>query len=172
MLKDKYADEIATTLAKYPIKKSAVLPLLYLAQDEHGHVGMDQVQEVADILEMPYTDVYEVATFYSLIYDYPVGKWVLQVCDDNPCCFTGTEELVADLEQRLGIVAGETTPDGMFTLQRVKCLGGCHRSPLLQANLEFVYDCTPDKVPGLLEDLVRKAESGAPMSISGRLAEQ
>jgi NADH-quinone oxidoreductase subunit E len=172
MLREKYADEITALLSRYPIKDSAVLPLCYLAQDEYGYLGMEQVQEVADILEMPYTDVYEVVTFYSLTYDQPVGKWVLQVCDDNPCCFTGAEELVVDLEERLGIVAGETTADGMFTLQRVKCIGACHRSPVMQANLEFVYDVTPDKVPGLLEDLARRAESGERLSISGRFAEQ
>lgn len=172
MLAEKYADEIARILSRYPIKNSAVLPLLYLAQDEYGYLGREQVQEVADILEMPYTDVYEVVTFYSLTYDQPVGTWVLQVCDDNPCCFTGAEELVADLEERLGIVAGETTADSMFTLQRVKCIGACHRAPVMQANLEFIYDVTPDKVPGILEDLAQRAKSGAPLSISGRFAEQ
>lgn len=172
MLADKYAAEIASILARYPIKNSAVLPLCYIAQDEYGHLSIDHIQEVADILEMPYTDVYEVATFYSLLYTDPVGKWVLQVCDDNPCCFTGTEELVSDLEERLGIRAGETTPDKMFTLQRVKCIGACHRAPVMQANLEFLGDVTPDKVPGLLEDMVQRAQSGATLSISGRFAEQ
>jgi NADH-quinone oxidoreductase subunit E len=172
VLREKYGAEIDRILARYPIKNSAVLPVLYIAQDEYGHVNIDHIQEVADILEMPYTDVYEVATFYSLIYDQPVGRWVLQVCDDNPCCFTGTEELVADLEERLGIQAGETTPDGLFTLQRVKCIGACHRAPVMQANLEFVYDLTPDKVPAMLEDLVRRAEQNENMSVSGRFAEQ
>ncbi len=172
MLSDKYAAEIAGILARYPIKNSAVLPLCYVAQDEYGHLSIDHIQEVADILEMPYTDVYEVATFYSLLYTEPVGKWVLQVCDDNPCCFTGTEELVADLEERLGIRAGETTPDKLFTLQRVKCIGACHRAPVMQANLEFLGDVTPDKVPVILEDMVQKAQSGATLSISGRFAEQ
>jgi NADH-quinone oxidoreductase subunit E len=172
MLKDKYADEIATILSRYPLKNSAVLPLCYLAQDEYGHLSIEHVQEVADILGMPYTDVYEVVTFYSLLYDQSVGKWVLQVCDDNPCCFTGAEELVADLEERLGVVAGETTADGMFTLQRVKCIGACHRAPVMQANLEFIYDVTPDKVPAMLEDLLRRADRDELMSISGRFAEQ
>lgn len=172
MLREKYGAEIDRILARYPIKNSAVLPVLYIAQDEYGYVNIDHIQEVADILGMPYTDVYEVATFYSLIYDQPVGQWVLQVCDDNPCCFTGTEELVADLEERLGIQAGETTPDGLFTLQRVKCIGACHRAPVMQANLAFVYDVTPDKVPAMLEDLVRRAEQNENMSISGRFAEQ
>jgi NADH-quinone oxidoreductase subunit E len=172
VLADKYANEIAALLARYPIKKSAVLPLCYIAQDEYGHLNIDHIEEVADILEMPYTDVYEVVTFYSLLYDQPVGKWVLQVCDDNPCCFTGTEELVADLEERLGIRAGETTPDKLFTLQRVKCIGACHRAPVMQANLEFLGDVTPDKVPAILEDMFQKAQSGTTLSISGRFAEQ
>ncbi|HEX6289468.1 MAG TPA: NADH-quinone oxidoreductase subunit NuoE [Herpetosiphonaceae bacterium] len=172
MLADTYASEIAAILSRYPIKKSAVLPLCYIAQDEYGYLNIDHIQEVADILDMPYTDVYEVATFYSLIYDQPVGKWVLQVCDDNPCCFTGAEELVADLEQRLGIQAGETTPDGLFTLQRVKCIGACHRAPVMQANLEFLYDVTPDQVPGMLEDLAQKVQRGETLSVSGRFAEK
>ncbi len=172
MLRDKYADEINKFLSRYPVKKSAVIPLCYIAQDEYGYIGTDQVNEVADILQMPYTDVYEVVTFYSLLYDQPVGKWVLQVCDDNPCCFTGTEELVADLEDRLGIPAGDTTPDGMFTLQRVKCIGACHRAPLLQANLEFFYDLTPDKVAPMLEELIHRADRNERMSVSGREAEQ
>ncbi len=172
MLADTYANEIAAILARYPIKKSAVLPLCYIAQDEYGYLNMDHIQEVADILDMPYTDVFEVVTFYSLLYDQPVGRWVLQVCDDNPCCFTGTEELVADLEQRLGITAGETTPDRLFTLQRVKCIGACHRAPVMQANLEFLYDVTPDKVPGVLEEMVQQAQRGEKLSISGRFAEK
>lgn len=172
MLAEKYADEIAQILSRYPVKKSAVLPLCYLAQDEYGYLHIDHIQEVADILEMPYTDVFEVVTFYSLLYDQPVGKWVLQVCDDNPCCFTGAEELVADLEERLGIAAGETTGDKLFTLQRVKCIGACHRAPVMQANLEFLYDVTSDKVPAILEDLVQRVQRGEKLSISGRFAEQ
>ncbi|MBA3944582.1 MAG: NAD(P)H-dependent oxidoreductase subunit E [Herpetosiphonaceae bacterium] len=171
MLKDKYASEIAQMLAKYPVKNSAVIPLCYLAQDEYGYLSIDHLQEVADILQMPYTDVYEVATFYTLLYTDPVGKWVLQVCDDNPCCFTGGEELVAELETQLGIQAGETTADKQWTLQRVKCLGGCHGAPMLQANLDFYYGITPDKVPALLETLLQQEQRGT-MSISGRFAER
>ncbi len=172
MLSNKYAAEIASILARYPIKNSAVLPLCYIAQDEYGFVTERAVREIAQILDMPYTDVFEVVTFYSLFYDQPVGKWVLQVCDDNPCAFCGAEELVGYLEEKLGIHAGGTTPDGVFTLQRVKCLGACHRAPLLQANLEFVYDVnTSDKADALLEDLRASAQRGERLSISGRLAE-
>jgi NADH-quinone oxidoreductase subunit E len=171
VLADKYADEIAATLARYPSKRSAVLPLCYIAQDEYGFLNDRAIREVADILDMPYTDAFEVVTFYSLLYDTPVGKWVLQVCDDNPCCFTGAEELVADLEQKLGISAGETTADGLFTLQRVKCVAACHRAPMLQVNLEYEYDVTPEKADALLADLRARATSGERMSVSGRFAE-
>ena len=171
MLADKYADEIAAVLARYPSKRSAILPLCYLAQDEYGFLNDRAVREVADILDMPYTDAFEVVTFYSLLYDTPVGKWVLQVCDDNPCCFTGAEELVADLERRLSIKAGGTTADGLFTLQRVKCVGACHRAPLLQANLEFEYDLTPEKLDRLLADLRTRATGDQYQGVSGRLAE-
>ncbi len=172
MLADKHADEIAAMLARYPSKRSAVLPLCYIAQDEYGFLNDRSIREVADILNLPYTQVFEVVTFYSLFYDTPVGKWMLQVCDDNPCCFTGAEELVADLEERLQIQAGETTADALFTLQRVKCIGACHRAPVLQANLEFVYDLTPDKVEAMLANFRSRVTSGERLSISGRLAEQ
>lgn len=171
MLAEKYADEIAALLARYPAKRSAVLPLCYIAQDEYGFLNERAVREIAEILEMPYTDVFEVVTFYSLLYDTPVGKWMLQVCDDNPCCFTGAEELVASLEQKLQIRAGETTSDGLFTLQRVKCIGACHRAPVLQANLEFEYDLSPDKVDALLERLRARVANNEPLSLSGRFAE-
>lgn len=171
MLADKYAGDIAAILARYPSKKSAVLPLCYIAQDEYGFLNDRTIREIAEILQMPYTDVFEVVTFYSLFYDTPVGTWMLQVCDDNPCCFTGGEELVGDLEDKLGIQAGQTTADGMFTLQRVKCIGACHRAPVLQANLEFEYDMTPSKVDRLLADLRDRVASGERISISGRFAE-
>lgn len=173
MLLDKYGDEIQSILAKYPPerKRSAVLPLLYIAQDEYGYLPEEAINEVAEILELPPTDVFEVAGFYSLLYEQPVGKWVLQVCDDVPCCFCGAEELVADLEQRLGIKAGETTPDGSFTLQRVKCLAACDQAPLLQANLEYHYKVTPDKVEALLQELRDRLARGERLSISGRFAE-
>jgi NADH-quinone oxidoreductase subunit E len=171
-LREKYGSEIDSILARYTQKRSAILPILYIAQDEYGHLTDAAIREVAEIVQQPYTDVFEVVGFYTLFYNQPVGKWVLQVCDDVPCCFLGAEELVADLEGKLGIKASQTTDDGMFTLQRVKCLADCDRAPLLQANLEYYRNLTPEKVDALLAELRQRAASGEQLSISGRLAER
>jgi NADH-quinone oxidoreductase subunit E len=171
-LREKYGSEIDSILARYTQQPSAVLPILYIAQDEYGHLDDAAIREVADIVQMPYTDVFEVVGFYTLFYNQPVGTWVLQVCDDVPCCFLGAEEIVADLEGKLGIKVGGTTADGMFTLQRVKCLADCDRAPVMQANLEYYRNMTPDKVEAMLTELRQRAASGEPLSISGRFAER
>jgi NADH-quinone oxidoreductase subunit E len=171
-LREKYATEIDTILARYAQKRSAVLPILYIAQDEYGHLDEAAIREVADILQMPPTDVFEVVGFYTLFYNRPVGKWVLQVCDDVPCCFLGAEAIVAHLENRLGIAVNQTSADGMFTLQRVKCLADCDRAPVVQANLEYYRDLTPEKVDAMLAELRQRAASGEPLSVSGRFAER
>jgi NADH-quinone oxidoreductase subunit E len=172
VLREKHGQEIDTILSRYTQPRSAVLPILYIAQDEYGHLTDAAIREVAEILDLPPTDVFEVVGFYTLFYNKPVGRWVLQVCDDVPCCFLGAEQLVADLEAKLGIAVDQTTADGMFTLQRVKCLADCDRAPLLQANLEYYRNLTPDQVDGMLAELRQRAESGEELSISGRLAER
>src|SRR4051812_26540138 len=98
MLRDTHAAEIDTMLASYAQKRSAVLPLLYIAQDEYGHLTDAAIREVATILELPPTDVFEIVGFYSLFYSRPMGRWVLQICDDVPCCYTGAEEVITGLK--------------------------------------------------------------------------
>jgi NADH-quinone oxidoreductase subunit E len=170
-LYEKYQAEIDSILARYPQKRSAVLNILYIAQDEYGHLTDAAIREVAVILDLPATDVFEVVGFYTLLYDEPIGKWVVQVCDDVPCCFRGAEDLIGALEQSLGIRADQTTADNTFTLQRVKCLAACDKAPILQANLDYYYNMTPDKVDTFLRELREKAARGDKLSISGRLAE-
>ncbi len=171
MLLDTHKSEIETILAKYGSKRSAVLPLLYIAQDEYGHLTDDAIREVAAILELPATDVFEVVGFYSLFYNRPVGTWVLQVCDDVPCCYLGAEELIDALKHSLGIVEEQTTADGMFTLQRVKCVAACNRAPVLQANLDYIYDVRPAQVDALLNELRARAAEAKKRGRSGRFAE-
>lgn len=170
-LRENHAAEIESIVGRYAQKRSAVLPLLYLAQDTYGYLTDEAIREVAAILDLPPTDVFEVVGFYTLLYDRPVGRWVVQVCDDVPCWFVGAKELVAAFEQTLGVKAGQTTADGMFTLECVKCVAACHQAPVVQANLDFHYTMSPEKVDAFLADLRRRAESGEPISISGRLAE-
>jgi len=171
MLLDTHRSEIETIVARYASRRSAVLPLLYLAQDTYGHLTDEAIREVATILELPSTDVYEVVGFYTLFYSRPVGTWVLQVCDDVPCCYLGAEELIAALKDALGIAEEQTTPDGVFTLQRVKCLAACNRAPVLQANLDYVYDVTPARVGALLASLRARVAEARQRGLSGRFAE-
>jgi NADH-quinone oxidoreductase subunit E len=171
-LRQQHGAEIDAILARYPQKRSAILALLYVAQDTYGRLTDEAIREVAQIIEVPPTDVFEVVGFYTLLYDDKVGKMVLQVCDDIPCAFCGAEELVSTLQQRLGIHSDETTPDGIFTLQRVKCLAACDKAPMLQANLDYYGNLdTAEKVDALLEQLRARVANNDRISISGRQAE-
>jgi NADH-quinone oxidoreductase subunit E len=171
MLLDTHKSEIEAIVGRYASKRSAVLPLLYIAQDSYGHLTTEAIREVATILGLPYTDVHEVVGFYTLFYSRPMGAWVLQVCDDVPCCYLGAEELIAALKDALGVAEEQTTADGVFTLQRVKCLAACNRAPVLQANLDYVYEVTPERVGALLDDLRARAAEARQRGVSGRFAE-
>lgn len=171
MLLATHHDEISAILGRYASPRSAVLPLLYLAQDTYGHLTAAAIREVASILDLPPTDVFEVVGFYTLYYAKPVGTWMLQVCDDVPCCYLGAEELITALIQTLGIHEEQTTNDGMFTLQRVKCLAACDRAPVVQANLDYLYDVTAERATTMLNELRARAAEAKKRGVSGRFAE-
>lgn len=126
--------EIQAILAKYPAdqKRSAVMPLLYLAQREAGYVTKQAMQEIADILEITPTEVAGIVGFYSLYYDEPGGQYRIQVCTDLPCALRGADQFLEKLCENLGIKVGETTPDGLVTVEAVMCLAGCDRAPMFQ----------------------------------------
>jgi NADH-quinone oxidoreductase subunit E len=134
MLAEKYSQEIQNILAKYPPenKRSAVMPLLYLAQREGGFVTKPAMQEIAEILGISATEVASIVGFYTLYYDKPGGKYRLQVCTDLPCALRGAQEFLEKLCDNLGIQVGETTPDGTITVEAVMCLAGCDRAPMFQ----------------------------------------
>ncbi len=171
MLQETYATQIESLLARYASPRSVVLPLLYIAQDHYGHLTEAAINEVAAILDLPPTDVFEVVGFYTLYYDRPVGRWMVQVCDDVPCCYCGAEELIDALKQQLGISEEQTTTDGMFTLQRVKCLAACQRPPVVQANLSYFYDVTAERADAFIRFLREHADTPQGKSVSGRYAE-
>lgn len=134
MLTEKYQEEIQTILAKYPSdqKRAAVMPLLYLAQREHGYVTKQAMQEIAAILGISTTDVASIVGFYTLYHDEPGGEYRLQVCTDLPCALRGAGEFLEKLCENLGIRVGETTPNGLVTVEAVMCLAACDKAPMFQ----------------------------------------
>ena len=148
-------------IARYPEgkHKSALLPLLHLAQAEFGGwLSSDAMDYVAGLLSIEPIEAYEVASFYSMYNLKPVGKCVLEVCQTGPCMLNGSDDLVAYLEKKLGIKVGETTADGQFTIKTVECLGSCGTAPMLQCGATFHENLTNEKVDALLEDLKQKTE--------------
>lgn len=143
-------------IARYPAdrKKSALIPLLHLAQAEFdGWLSPATMDYVASILGILPIEVYEVASFYSMFNLKPVGKCLLEVCRTAPCWLRGADELVEHLEKKLKIKVGETTADGMFTLKTVECLGSCGTAPMLQCGAEFYENLSNEKADNLIDKL-------------------
>ena len=162
MLAEKYPDEVKRILAKYPPdqKRSAVMPLLYMAQRQEGYVNKAAMEDIAAMLDITTTDVSEIVGFYTLYHDQKAGKYRMQVCTDLPCALRGADTFMQDLCANLGIRVGETTPDGLITLEAVTCLAGCDRAPMFQIQsgdgLEYHENMTVDKTMELIEMLRKK----------------
>lgn len=139
---------------QYPTPEGAVMKVLWLAQEKFGFLPPEVIRLVADTLEIPYALAYGVATFYTQYYKDRKGTYVLDVCTCFSCQFCGGYDILHYLEEKLGIHAGETTPDGRFTIQEVECLGACGSAPMLQVtNGPYVHNLTPEKVDTLLAAL-------------------
>jgi len=137
-----------------PAKRSMLLTALYIAQEQYGHLTPDAVERVADRLGLPVTQVYSMASFYSLYRTKPMGRYILQVCEGLSCHLVGgAESLVSYLRQKLGIEVGQTTKDGLFTLETVQCLASCGTSPAVRVNDALYENMTAEKVDELLETL-------------------
>jgi NADH-quinone oxidoreductase subunit E len=129
-----YPEEVQQILAKYPpeYKRSAVMPLLHLAQRKENYVARQALNDIAEITEVTSTEVASIVGFYSLYYDEPGGRYRIQICNDLPCALRGADQFLQELCERLGIEVGQTTADGLFTVEAVKCLAACHRAPMFQ----------------------------------------
>jgi NADH-quinone oxidoreductase subunit E len=160
-LAHKHAAEVKKILAKYPAehKRSAVMPLMYLAQSDEGYITKEAMQEIAGLLEMGLTDVGALAGFYTLFHDRREGKYRMQVCTDLPCALRGADKFMEELCSNLGIKVGETTPDGLITLEAVTCLAGCDKAPMFQLQsaegIEYHEDMTVDRTLELIQILKR-----------------
>lgn len=131
---DKYSREIAALLAKYPgdRQRSVVMPLLHLVQRDNGFISKHAIDEIAEILQISSTEVASVVGFYTLYQDHPEGKYRFQICTDLPCALRGADQFLMDLCKALDIKPGETTKDGLITVEEVMCLAACDKAPMFQ----------------------------------------
>ena len=154
--------EAERLIARYPEgrQKSALIPLLHLAQQEFGGwLDVPVMDYVAELLRITSIEVYEVATFYSMFNLKPVGRFMFEVCQTGPCMIEGSDSIVAHIEQRLGIKPGQTTGDGMFTLKTVECLGACGYAPMMQLGKFYKEHLTKDKVDQIIDECRASAAS-------------
>jgi NADH-quinone oxidoreductase E subunit len=153
VLSDKAKTEIRQLKARYPHPNSALLPALALAQKEHGWLSPEVLDEVAEVMGLVPAQVGSVASFYTMYNRRPVGKYFVQVCTNIACSLLGAEHIVEHLKRRLGIEVGGTTPDGLFTLAEVECLGSCGTAPMMQVNDVYYENLTADRVDQILAEL-------------------
>jgi NADH-quinone oxidoreductase subunit E len=142
-------------VARYPEgkQKSALLPVLHLAQDSFGGwLSTETMDYVAGLLKLEPIEVYEVATFYSMYNLKPMGKFVFEVCQTGPCMINGSDQIIDYIKSRLGIEVGGTTADGLFSLKTVECLGACGYAPMLQLGKNFREHLTREKVDAIIEE--------------------
>ena len=156
-------NKFAEIVSRYPAgkQKSALLPILHLVQAEFGWLSTPAMDKVAEYLDLQPIEVYEVATFYTMYFMRPQGKYVLEVCRTGPCCLVGAEKIMKHIEDRLGVKEGDVTPDGMFSWRGVECLAACGYGPVLQIGPEYTFyeNLTPESVDKLIGDLKAKANN-------------
>jgi len=152
-LSDAAEKKLAEIIGRYPQKKSAIMPALYIAQEELGWISPDAVEWVAARLDLPTSHVYEVASFYTMYYKKPVGKFHFQVCRTLSCHLVGARKIVDKLEDKLGVVAGEVSADGMWSYEEVECLGSCGTGPMCQINDVFFEKLTPERIDQLVDQI-------------------
>jgi NADH-quinone oxidoreductase subunit E len=156
-------EQFADMVSRYPEgrQKSALLPMLHATQAELGWLSVPAMDKVAAYLQIEPIEVYEVATFYTMYFLRPQGKYMLEVCRTGPCCLVGAEKIMDHLEQKLGVKEGEVTADGLFSWRGVECLAACGFGPVLQIGPEYTFyeNLTPESVDQLISDLKAKANN-------------
>lgn len=153
-------NKVQEIVARYPEgkQKSALLPVLHLAQEENGGwLSVEAMDYVAELLRLKPIEVYEVATFYSMYNLKPVGRYVFEVCQTGPCMLRGSDDIIAYIKQKLNIGVGETTADGLFTLKTVECLGACGYAPMMQLGKFYKEHLTKEKVDRIIDECRRTA---------------
>jgi len=159
MLSEQSIARMKEVAAKYPSRKSAVLPALTIAYRQIGHLDDDIYIEISQAIDIPAVEIAEAATFYTMFPKQPRGKYLIQVCHNISCALLGADGLVTYLEQKLGIMKGETTSDNLFTLISVECLGSCATAPMMQINNDYYENLTRERVDQILKELTEQAQA-------------
>ena len=146
-------DEIQTIAAAYPVKRSAIMPALHLAQERYGWLPPEALEEVADALDLTPAYCQAVASFYDMYHLEPVGRHMIEVCTNISCGLVGAQQVLDAFEEELGVKAGETTEDGEFTLRTIECLGGCGWATVVSVDHRYREPVTPEDVPAIIEEL-------------------
>jgi NADH-quinone oxidoreductase E subunit len=152
----KSKQRVETLLTRYPTKQAALLPVLHVAQEEFGHLPDDVVELVSRTLDVAPAHIYGVITFYTMFHREKMGRNELMVCTNISCMLRGGYDILKQIEERLGIKAGETTPDGVFSLIEEECLAACANAPMMICGERYYLDLTPAKVDAALDDLRRR----------------
>lgn len=149
--------EAEQVITQYPQRKAAIMPLLWLVQEKFGYIPQEAIEEIAELTGTTKVHVEAVVKFYEMFHEHPVGKCQLMLCTNVSCLLLGADKTLQKLKEVLGIEVGETTPDGLFTLEEVECLAACDKAPVLLVNaVELLEKVTPDKVEQLIDDLRRR----------------
>jgi NADH-quinone oxidoreductase subunit E len=156
MLSDEIRAEIKQFKGRYPDPKSALLTALHVAQQEHGWLSPEVMRDVAEVMDLPPTEVASVASFYTMFNRQPVGENLIQVCTNISCSLLGAEHIVEYLKGKLGIDVGGTTPDNKSTLVTVECLGSCGTAPMMQINDTYYESLTEERIDRILEELAKE----------------
>ncbi len=158
-------------IARYPVPKSALIPLLHVAQEQDGYVANDAMEHIAELVGVTAAEVVGTCTFYEMFKRHPVGTYVLNICTNIACQLLGGEELLAHAEERLGIRAGATTDDKMFTIEDVECIAACTEAPCLQVNYRYYGRIDPDRLDQMIEELRAGTGIAAEIPVHGTLAQ-
>jgi NADH-quinone oxidoreductase subunit E len=156
MLSNTLKEKFDRIIARYPLKRSAIVPLLLFAQDEIGYVSDEAIEEIAQRVGVRPIEVVEDISYYSMLHRQPIGKYNFQVCTNISCMLRGGDEIFQYCAKKLDIGHKQTTPDGMFSLEEVECLGACCGAPAMQVNFDYYENLTPEKVDELIEELKKK----------------
>lgn len=161
-------------IGRYPKKKSALIPLVHLSQEQNGYVTEDAMRHVAELVEVTPAEVYGTASFYEMFRFEPTGTYLINMCGTMSCALLGANELMHHAEHRLGVKAGSTTADGMFTLQHAECQAACTEAPTLQVNYRYRFRVTPADFDQLINDLAagKLANEIPPHGTLGRQRQQ